>query len=150
MKEDRKKTVIEAFVLIAVLAVVFVGLWALAEYIENEQKVEPIEQDITVSLRISGDGWSVEYLNVDTKNNTVFKILLECKEKHNISVNYIQWQGFDAVFVNSINGTQNGDGDMWWQYYVNNIYGEIASDKKEIFDGDIVEWRFEEPGQKGD
>jgi hypothetical protein len=62
-------------------------------------------------------------------------------------VEYINWQGYDAVFVSSINETKNGEDDMWWQYYVNGEYGETASDKKEIFDGDYVEWRFEEPGQ---
>jgi hypothetical protein len=148
MEKDRRKTAFEAMVLISILAVAFTGLWFLAEYIEEEQKVDPTDEEVTVGLRIVKENeWTIEYLNVKTKNNTVFKLLLECKEKHNFSVKYIQWQGFDAVFVNSINGTQNGERDMWWQYYVNYEYGDIASDKKEIFDGDLVEWRFEEPGQ---
>ncbi len=148
MEKDKRKTAIEAMVLISVLALAFAGLWAAAEYVKEEQKVDPAEEEIAVSLRIvKTDDWTVEYLDVDTRNNTVFKLLLECKERYNFSVGYIHWQGYDAVFVNSINGTQNGEGDMWWQYYVNNIYGDIASDKKEIFDGDLVEWRFEEPGQ---
>jgi hypothetical protein len=41
----------------------------------------------------------------------------------------------------------NGENEMWWQYYVNGEYGDLGSDRKEIFDGDLVEWRFEEPGQ---
>ena len=147
MEAKRKKTVIEAVILIAVMAVAFMGLWLAAESLEKGQMVEPPESEITVSLRISGDEWSVEYLNIETMNNTVFKLLIECSKDNNFSVDYTQWQGFDAVFVNSINGTKNGENDMWWQYYVNGEYGDLASDKKEIFDGDVVEWRFEEPGQ---
>ena len=124
-----------------VLAVAFSGLWFLAEFIKDEQEVESPIKEITVSLRIAyEDEWTIEYPEIETNNNTVFKLLLEIKERYNLSVNYIHWQGYDAIFVNSTNGTQNGENSMWWQYYVNDIYGEI-------FDGDFVEWRFEEPGQ---
>ena len=82
-----------------------------------------------------------------TLNNTVYSLLMECAKNHNFSVGYTLWPGYDAVFINAINGSQNGEGDMWWQYYVNDGYGEIGCDKKELFDGDVVEWRFEEPGQ---
>jgi hypothetical protein len=147
-KEKRRKTALEAAALIVILAVAFSGLWVLAEFIKDEQKVESPLEEITVNLRIiKEDEWTIEYLEVETNNNTVFKLLLEIKDTYNLSVNYIHWQGYDAMFVNSINGTSNGENSNWWQYYVNGIYGEIASDKKEIFDGDFVEWRFEEPGQ---
>lgn len=146
MEEKKKKTTIEAMILLAVLAAALIGLFFLTEYIKDEQKVQPPREEITVSLKIKkAEDWIVEYMDVKTKNNTVFKLLLECKEFYNLSVDYINWQGYDSIFVNSINGTQNGEDDMWWQYYVNDVYGEIAADKKEIFDGDYVEWRFEKP-----
>ena len=72
---------------------------------------------------------------------------MECAYEYNFSVVYTHWPGYDAVFVNAINGTENGEKEMWWQYYVNDEYGEIGCDKKEISHGDLVEWRFEEPGQ---
>lgn len=148
MDKKKKKTAIEALVLIVVLAVAFLGLWYLAEFIKGEQEVESPINEITVSLRIvKEEQWTIEYFEIETNNNTVFKLLLEIKEAYNLSLNYVHWQGYDAIFVSSINGTHNGENNMWWQYYVNDIYGEIASDKKEIYDGDVVEWRFEEPGQ---
>lgn len=148
MESKKKKSVIEAVVLFVVLALAFLGLWLLAESIKEEQRVEPATSEITISMKIvNTDKWTVEYLNVNSKNNTVFRLLLECSGRKNLSVDYTQWQGYDAVFVNSINGTHNGENDMWWQYYVNDEYGDLASDKKEIFEGDMVEWRFEEPGQ---
>jgi hypothetical protein len=144
---DRKKTIIEAFILLSILAIAFAGLWFLAEYIRESDEVEPINSPINVSLRINNGNWIVEFLNAQTLNNSVYKLLLECSHKHNFSVGYTYWPGYDSVFINSINGTENGDNDMWWQYYVNDVYGEIGCDKKEIFNGDLVEWRFEDPRQ---
>jgi hypothetical protein len=147
MEAKKKKNIIEAVVLIVVLALAFIGLWLAAESIQEGQEVKPPDSEITVSMRISGDGWSVEYLNTDTMNNTVFSLLIECSKENDFSVDYTEWHGYDAVFVNAINGTHNGENEMWWQYYVNGEYGDLGSDRKEIFDGDLVEWRFEEPGQ---
>ncbi len=145
--EGMKKTAIEALALISVLALAMIGLWILAGYVTKSDTVNPPESSITVSLKIEGDDWDIEYLNVATFNNTVSKLLIECSNEYNFSVRYTTWPGYNAIFINAINGHENGDGGLWWQYYVNGVYGEIGCDKKEIFDDDLVEWRFEEPGQ---
>lgn len=145
--KDKKRTAIEAIVLVSVLAMAFMGLWFLAEYIGESHEVKPVNSPINVSLRIIGGGWVIDYLDVHTPNNTVYKLLLECGNRYNFSVSYTHWSGYNSIFINSINGTENGENDMWWQYYVNDVYGEVGCDRKEIFDGDSVEWRFEEPGQ---
>lgn len=144
---ERRRTALEAMALVAVLALAFIGLWMLAGYVTKSDEVSPPEDEIKVSLRIQGDGWEIEYLNVYTLNNTVYDLLMECSQTRDFSVEYTFWPGYDAIFINAINGTENGDNSMWWQYYVNGDYGEIGCDKKELFDGDVVEWRFEEPGQ---
>ena len=134
--------------MVLVLTLAFTGLWLLAESIKEGQEVDALDEPINVSLRIVKEKkWTMEHIGIKTLNNTVFKLLIEFKEKLDFSVTYTYWKGYDAMFVDSINGTQNGENNMWWQFYVNGVYGEIASDKKEIFDDDIVEWRFEEPGQ---
>ncbi len=146
--EKKKKTIFEAVLLVSVLALTFVGLWLLADYVKEGQEVDDPEGPIYVSLSIENeDDWRIDYLDVRTVNNTVYKLLVECKESYNFSVGYTYWPGYDSVFINSINGTENGEYGKWWQYYVNDIYGEIGCDKKEIFDGDVIEWRFEEPKQ---
>ena len=146
-KESRKRTILEASALISIITLAVIGLWFLAEHIQERDEVEPIDSPVIVSLKIKGDGWSIDYLDRPTVNNTVFKILMECSQAYNFSVRYTHWPGYDAVFVNAINGTENGADGMWWQYHVNDEYGEIGCDKKEIFHEDLVEWRFEEPGQ---
>jgi hypothetical protein len=146
-EQDRKKTAFQAMIFIIILAIAIVGLWFLAQSIQDNNGVESIQEPITISMWIITDEWNIEYLDVSTTNNTVFKLLIECSTVYNFPVTSTYWQGYESVFVNSINGTQNGEGDMWWQYYVNDSYGEIGCDRKEIFDGDLVKWRFEEPGQ---
>jgi hypothetical protein len=146
-KHDKKKTAFQAMVFIIILAIAIVGLWSFAQYIQNNDEVDTIENPITVSIWITNDDWVIEYNDVPTTNNTVYKLLMECSSAYDFSVASTYWQGYDSVFVNSINGTHNGENGMWWQYYVNDAYGEVGCDRKEIFDGDIIEWRFEEPGQ---
>jgi hypothetical protein len=146
VEKRRKKTALETAVFVAVLAIAFSGLWVLAQYIEEVDKPEPIDTPISITLRIDYGENTDEY-NMLTLNNTVYSLLIECAKNQNFSVGYTLWPGYDAVFINAINGSQNGEGDLWWQYYVNDVYGEIGCDKKELFDGDLVEWRFQEPGQ---
>lgn len=143
-----KKTALQAAALVCVLSAALIGLWLLAEYLNVQQEVAAPENPLTVSLRIEKEGeWTIEYLNVKTYNNTVYKLLIECRKACNFSVEYTTWKGYDAVFINAINGTRNGEEGKWWQYYVNDIYGDIACDRMEVADGDLLEWRFEEPRQ---
>ncbi|UCE74657.1 MAG: DUF4430 domain-containing protein [Methanomassiliicoccales archaeon] len=146
-KKARKKTVFEALALVSVLAVAVGGLWFLAEHLEEGDEVKTPNNPINVNLKIIEGNWIIDYNNVDTLNNTVYKLLIECSKEHNFSVKYTYWQGYDSVFINAINGTQNGEDGKWWQYYVNDEYGDVGCDKKELTNGDYVEWRFEEPGQ---
>lgn len=145
--EDRKKTILQAAALITVIAIAIAGLWVVAEHLKEDNEVEGPEKPIKASLRILGEDWQIEYLEVQTFNNTVYKLLLECSERYDFPIGSTHWEVFDSEFVNSINGTKNGEGGNWWQYYVNDVYGEIGCDRKEIFEGDMIEWRFEEPGQ---
>lgn len=131
------KTTVSWLIFATVLFLSLAVLWSL------ELQINEVEsKHINVTLIITTDEWSIEY-NASTLNNTVFKILKECAEFCNFSIEYEYYESLDAYFITSINGTENGDG-LYWQYYVNGVYGEIASDKKEIFDGDRIEWRFEE------
>ncbi|NHJ13232.1 MAG: DUF4430 domain-containing protein [Candidatus Thorarchaeota archaeon] len=51
-----------------------------------------------------------------------------------------EWAGGFA-FVNSIEGISNSLEDgLWWQYWVNGDYGQIAANQYEIQDNDHVLW----------
>ncbi len=58
-----------------------------------------------------------------------------------VTVN-ITWYG-DLAFVNAIAGVYNNvEGGLWWQYWVNEVYGTVASNKYVIHDKDAVTWRL--------
>ncbi|UCD93122.1 MAG: DUF4430 domain-containing protein [Methanobacteriota archaeon] len=125
--------------------VVVIGVIGLA-YLGNYITGQPVEQGQVRNLQISivGEDWSIDCTMEETTNNTVYRLLLECSEIYGFEVEGTVWQPYNAVFVDSVNDVENGDG-KWWQYYVNGKYGEISSDRKQLFDGDLVEWRFELP-----
>ena len=94
-------------------------------------------------MKLSAYDWSVEYLNIDTKNATVSDFLFECAEHYNFSVKKEYWGGYDSFFIEAINDIENGKDHMYWQYYVNDDIPMVGCDKYEVSNGDYVEWRFE-------
>ena len=76
--KGKKRTVLEAVVLVSVLVVAVVGLWFLAGYVTKSDAVNPPGSSIRVSLKIKSGEWEIDYLDVTTHNNTVYKLLLEC------------------------------------------------------------------------
>ena len=138
----RRKNIIGWLVLLIVIMSGIGGLQFLIH--STETHISSIEEPIITTMRIHGDDWIIEYSSATT-NNTVYTLLLECASEYNFTIGSTFWQGYNAVFINSINGAiNNADGNnLWWQYYVNGGYGEVGCDKKEIFDGDFVEWKYE-------
>jgi hypothetical protein len=47
-----------------------------------------------------------------------------------------------GTIITSINGFENGKDGKYWQFWVNNKYSEVASDKYFISEGDSVMWKF--------
>jgi len=49
-----------------------------------------------------------------------------------------------GIFVEEIGDKQNTE-DHAWLYFVNGVSGDVASDKKEVKEGDLIEWRYMKP-----
>ncbi len=47
-----------------------------------------------------------------------------------------------GVFIRQIGTRQNGDGDRYWQYWVNHDQIQLAADRYQIQPNDVVEWKF--------
>lgn len=77
------------------------------------------------------------------QESTVFSGLLNYGSKNDIEIKYNNNYDF-GVFIESIGGIKNGDEGKYWQYYINDALGDVAADKKNLSNGDVVEWRFEE------
>jgi hypothetical protein len=123
-----------------VLGVAIAGVYGLAAAMQPPPVVS--RGPIQVSLVVDGDTWRIEYLDVVTRNNTAFRLLLEASERRGFDVRWTEYAVPPGVFVTSINGTTNGQAQKAWQYWVNAAYGRVASDRQEIVDGDVVRWAF--------
>jgi hypothetical protein len=135
---ERNKAIIFGIVVIAgMLGLAFLGSFIIGG------PVRPNEVN-DVRIRLIGDGWTIECTTDSTENNTVYSLLKECGEVKGFNVKGTVWEPYNAVFVDSINGLGNSEG-KYWQYYVNGDYGEVSSDRKELGDGDLVEWKWEVP-----
>jgi hypothetical protein len=137
MRERNKAIIFGIIVLSGVLGLALLGSFIIGTPVERSE----IED---VGIRLTGDGWTVDCAMDRTTNNTVYRLLKECAETNGFGIEGTVWEPFDAIFVDSINGLENGQG-RFWQYYVNEKYGEMSSDRRGLSDGDQVEWRWEDP-----
>jgi hypothetical protein len=130
------------------LAVVFllVGLSFTGTAMQVPQKTEVWleHSDVTsVTIFIKGNGWTVEDHIVALSDDTAFKLLEKCCQRNHLKFEYTYYEQFDAVLIDTIQTSHNGDGGQYWQYYVNDDIPMIGSDKYSITNGDVLRWSFE-------
>lgn len=133
----------QAIVFAIVLSIAIAALYA---YVQATQPPQVATKGlIRVGLIVEGDGWTIEYRDALTRNNTVFLLLLEAADDFGFDVEWIHYEIPQGVFITAINLTTNGHGGKYWQYWVNGQLGDVAADRKELFDQDQVLWKFDVP-----
>ena len=158
MSEEKTKKYRKASFLVFVLFILFTLYVA---FFLNANTTNKNGVDVSVNTEVNvenniGDNQKVNEQLSEEKENvisysfdandeeaTVFSGLLNYGEENNIEVEYNNNYSY-GVFVESISGIKNGDDGKYWQYYVNGILGDVAADKKDLGEGDKIEWRFEE------
>jgi len=96
-----------------------------------------------VSLRVEGPGWTFTYDAALTPNGTAFALLLESADRLGFEVEFTRYAPpLDSVLVDSINGARNGQGGLWWLYWVDGEYGTVGADRRALADGAEVLWAF--------
>src|SRR5213594_1291194 len=133
---ERQQAILFASALIAAIA----GLYG-STLVLQPVPVQASEVHL-VRLDVESVGWSIQYAPVTTNNNTAFGLLLEASAKLAFPVGYVWYQIPQGVFVTAINGSVNGEGGRYWQYWVNGVYGDVAADHKPLHDDDVVLWSF--------
>lgn len=134
--------------IVIIIAVFFAGF-----YVGNKEVSAPPRQESAgvqatqqrVSLMLDfGDGTVKTFREIERKEGiSVFDLLKSTAEKNKLEFSYKDYGGDLGVFIESINNRKNSSkGDFWWQYWVNNEYGEIGSGKKILKAGDMVEWKL--------
>ncbi len=125
------------------LVVVCTGIAGLYGWVQASQPRGVPEGWVTgVGLEVDGPGWSLRYGPVATANNTAFSILLEAARHVPFSLTWTNYTLPTGVLVTGINGTLNGQGGLWWQYWVGTAYGNRSASLYGLSNGDQVLWRF--------
>ena len=130
----------QAVVFAAILLTAIAGLYATTQLLQPA----PVQAQVvgSATLDVRGDGWSIRYAPAVTTNNTAFGILSEASARLGFPLSYAIFQIPQGVFVTAINGSVNGEGGRYWQYWVNGVYGDVAADHEALHDGDVVLWSF--------
>lgn len=84
-----------------------------------------------------------DYVLRKGEKQTVFDILkdLSVEKKFELKSSVDPRYG---AFIESIAGVANSkESNKYWQYWINDQLGDLGADKKEVKEGDKVEWRFE-------
>lgn len=131
-----------AFVFFAALLVAIALLFAGATAL---YRAPPAVVVHNVSVSVEGPGWTIAYRSDATSNSTAYGILAEAADRLGFRLDARRYAApLDSVLVESINGTRNGDGGLWWLYWVDGAYGDVGADRKTIHDGSEVLWAFTE------
>ena len=138
---------VQAVAFVAVLVVVIAGLYAAVLRMQPAPVNSSVVHDARLDLE--GNGWSLQYQAVSTANNTAFAILVEASHARGFAVTFVRYEIPAGVFVTGINGSLNGEAGRFWQYWVNGVYGTVASDHQGLQDGDTVRWSYSSPQEAG-
>jgi hypothetical protein len=138
---------VQAVAFVAIVIVAVVGLYAVVQALQPAAVQTLVIRHAT--LDVKGEGWSIRYEPVATANNTAFGILREASVALGFSLTYVPYEIPKGVFVTGINGSMNGDGGRYWEYWVDGSYGAVAADHQSLHDGDVVQWTFSIPSEGG-
>jgi hypothetical protein len=131
---------VQAVVFVAVVVAAIAGLYAAAQNFQPAAVPSAIVHH--PRLDVQGVGWSIRYAPIETPNNTAFGILQEAAARLGFSLAYVPYEIPKGMFVTAINGSVNGEGGRYWQYWVGGAYGTVAADHEILRDGDVVLWTF--------
>jgi hypothetical protein len=78
--------------------------------------------------------------NVFSNNISVYGFLIDAAKIGDFEVK--SKEHTYGILVESIGGVENGIESHYWQYWLNDEYGSVASDKQEVHDNDFIEWKY--------
>ncbi len=132
----------QAVIFLVALGTAIAGLYGWVQATQSPS-VPAVAVD-GVHLLVETPSWTIRYAPPTTTNNTAWGILLEASLRLHFSVDASGTNGSlpNYVFVIAINGSVNGDGGLYWQYWVNGVYGDRAANLYALHSNDTVAWRF--------
>lgn len=101
-------------------------------------------QEKNVTLLIKGLNEEKTFQSQFKEEMTAFGLLQEAAEKNGLNLK-TKTYGI-GILVEAIGEKENGQGGLYWMYYVNDVMPQVSSDKYRLKPGDKVEFRFENSG----
>lgn len=129
-------------IIILGLALIGVGIISSNKQGNQAQQNKPSASAAVpaVTLQISDGTKTATYSNV--RAQTPFEALMKTATLQNIPVKTKQYDF--GVFVESVAGIENTK-DKSWIYFVGGKSGDVASDKYNVKQDDVVEWKYTTP-----
>ncbi len=122
--------------------------FAAGSFINYGRKSEVVQQQKTVSTGFSaslmidyGNGTLKTFERSLSPNETMLQLLTDAAKESGIGLETKNY-GSLGVLVVQIGQMKNGDGEKYWQYWVNNIAPPLGADKYIVQPGDVIEWKF--------
>ena len=110
---------------------------------EQQNDIDDV-REITAMVIFDFGNETIMSYTISTPNATVYGCLLEAATLGNLNVKTTYYPSFDSILIDAIGGATGGEGNKYWQYYLNGIYGTIGIDKQVVHEGDHIEWKFME------
>ena len=112
--------------------------------ITTEKKM-PSSETIEVTLIIDyGNNQTTSY-QVQTKNATVYSVLMQAAKTYHFPVNATYHKEYQSHYITMINSIEEGQNGNYWQYYINGKYGLVGADHQIVSNNDLIEWKFTKP-----
>ena len=141
MSKEKKTAVLLVIILIPVISLALV--YSYSTYTGGSGGYGTPGACFNVSVIIEygkdyGDGVNQTFAGLNFRQGaTAFDALLV-----NSSVEY-KYSG-SLVLVTAINGVHNNaSANLFWQYYVNGVFGPVASNLYHLGNNSVVEWRYQ-------
>ncbi|MEK7104016.1 MAG: DUF4430 domain-containing protein [Patescibacteria group bacterium] len=146
---SNKKIVSVVFLVVFSAGILVSGVYFLSQQSSQLPGKETVKEIMSgdflakdIVYKINNGQENKEYKFDYTSSSTVFSILQAVGQKENFVITYKNYPEM-GILVESIGGMVNGQDNKYWQYWVNDILGEVAADKKFLKSGDKVEWKFD-------
>jgi len=139
--------------IIIIFAVFYAGFYIGQQYAikpnltDNEDIVEnQDEEQIKVSLMLDFSNGQIKTFNnviISKDKTTVFDLLDKITKENEIEFKYKDYGGEMGAMIESIGEIENDfSDDSWWQFWVNNQYSKVGVSNCQLYDGDIIEWKY--------
>ena len=140
MKNDSLKNLLFVLITIAIIVIAGFGLINAGVITTDSPELNPNQIHAIVIINYGDD--NMDEYTVEATSATVYSLLIKTSEENNFDVVAEYYKEFGSHLIESINSVK-GEGDMFWQYYVNEDLGMVSADSCPVQDNDIIEWKYE-------